>query len=60
MKIYKTLKDVPIKKLKRYLKDECQIDAYDDLGAKSGKRRMAYDIERELKRRSRRKKHVKI
>lgn len=50
-KIYPIIKDVPTKVLKEYLKEECEIDAYDDLGSRSAKMRMQNDIEKELKRR---------
>lgn len=50
-KIYPTLKDAPIRVLKEYLKEECVIDVYDDMGARSSKRRLKDEIETELKRR---------
>ena len=50
-KIYESMKEIPIQELKRYLKEECVIDTYDDLGARSGKRRLKDEIETELKRR---------
>ena len=50
-KIYPTMKDVPTTVLKEYLKEECMIDTYDDLGARSAKDRMRNEIETELKRR---------
>ncbi len=51
VEIYPTMKDVPIKVLKEYLKEECVIDAYDDMGARSSKYRLKNEIETELKRR---------
>jgi len=51
-KIYESMKEIPTKELERYLKEDCVIDTYDDLGARSGKRRMQNEIETELKRRN--------
>lgn len=54
-KIYESLKEVPTKELKVYLKEYCVIDTYDDLGARNGKRRTKDEIETELKRRKKKK-----
>lgn len=49
------MQDVPTKVLKEYIKEECVIDAYDDMGARSAKRRLKNEIETELKNRKKKK-----
>ena len=54
-KIYESMKEIPTEELNRYLKEECVIDVYDDLGSRSGKLRLKNEIETELKRRNKKK-----
>lgn len=54
-KIYESMKEIPTEELLRYLKEDCVIDTYDDLGSRSGKERMKNEIETELKRRKKKK-----